>query len=73
MPRFSAREIGHIETSYTSALGRLSWTWVVRADGTVTYRLSQVDRPAGAQRLATGVPVNRHRTPVHRHRHRPGQ
>ena len=43
MPRFSPREIGHIETSYTSALGRLSWTWVVRADGTVMYRLSQVD------------------------------
>ena len=43
MPRFGVREIGHIETSYTSALGQLSWTWVVRADGTVMYRLSQVD------------------------------
>ncbi len=43
MSRFSAREIGRIETSYTSNLGRLSWTWVVRADGTVLYRLSQVD------------------------------
>jgi hypothetical protein len=43
MPRFSAREIGRIETSYTSDLGRLSWTWVVRADGTVLYRLTQVD------------------------------
>jgi hypothetical protein len=43
MPGFSVREIGHIETSYTSALGRLSWTWVVRADGAVMYRLSHVD------------------------------
>jgi hypothetical protein len=43
MPRFSAREIGRIETSYTSNLGRLSWTWVVRADGAVLYRLSHVD------------------------------
>ncbi len=43
MPRFSVREIGHIETSYTSQLGRLSWTWVVRADGAVMYRLSHVD------------------------------
>ena len=43
MPRFSAREIGHIKTSYTSDLGRLSWTWVMRADGTVMYRLSHVD------------------------------
>lgn len=43
MPRISAREIGHIETSYTSDLGQLSWTWVMRADGTVWYRLSHVD------------------------------
>ncbi|MGP8002001.1 MAG: hypothetical protein ACLPKI_32485 [Streptosporangiaceae bacterium] len=43
MPRFSAREIGRIETSYTSDLGRLSWIWVLRADGTVLYRLSHVD------------------------------
>ncbi len=43
MPRFSAREIGRIETTYASALGRLSWDWVLRADGTVAYRLSQVD------------------------------
>ena len=43
MPRFSAREIGHIETSYTSALGQFSWAWAVLADGTVMYRLSHVD------------------------------
>ncbi len=43
MPRFSAREIGRIATSYTSGLGRLSWIWVVRLDGTVWYRLSHVD------------------------------
>ncbi len=43
MPRFSARELGRIETSYTSDLGRLSWAWVIRADGTIQYRLSAVD------------------------------
>ena len=43
MPRFSAREIGRIDTTYTSALGRLSWAWVIRADGTIAYRLSRVD------------------------------
>ncbi len=43
MPRFSAREISRIETTYASALGRLSWAWVLRADGTIAYRLSQVD------------------------------
>lgn len=43
MPRFSAREIGRIQTSYTSNLGRLSWIWVIRADGSVRYRLSHVD------------------------------
>ncbi|HTT54743.1 MAG TPA: hypothetical protein VMH35_25395 [Streptosporangiaceae bacterium] len=43
MPRFSGREIGRIETSYTSDLGHLCWTWVVRTDGAVLYRLSHVD------------------------------
>lgn len=43
MPRFAAREIGRIETSYTSDLGKLSWTWIIRADGEVLYRLSHVD------------------------------
>jgi hypothetical protein len=42
MPRFSAREIGRIETSYTSELGVLSWEWVIRVDGTVQYRLNRV-------------------------------
>jgi hypothetical protein len=42
MPRFSAREIGRIETSYTSELGELSWEWVIRVDGTVQYRLNRV-------------------------------
>ena len=51
MPRFSVREIGHIETSYTSALGQFSWTWVVRVDGTVMYRLSHVD---GLRSATTG-------------------
>jgi hypothetical protein len=43
VPRLSAREISQIETSYTSDLGTLTWAWVVRADGEVQYRLSQVD------------------------------
>lgn len=43
MPRFSAREIGRIETTYASTLGQLSWSWVMRADGTIAYRLTQVD------------------------------
>jgi hypothetical protein len=42
MPRFSAREIGRIETSYTSELGELTWEWVIRVDGTVRYRLNRV-------------------------------
>lgn len=40
---FTAREIGRIETTYTSDLGRLSWAWVVKADGKVLYRLSHID------------------------------
>ena len=42
MPRFSAREIGRIETSYASELGELCWEWVIRVDGTVQYRLHRV-------------------------------
>jgi hypothetical protein len=43
MPGFAAREIGRIETTYDSSLGRLSWAWILRADGTIAYRLIQVD------------------------------
>jgi hypothetical protein len=56
MPRFAAREIGRIETSYTSDLGKLTWAWIVRADGEVLYRLSQVD----------GRPERNHWRPVYR-------
>ena len=43
MPRLTAREISRIETTYSSDLGTFSWSWVVRADGEVQYRLSHVD------------------------------
>jgi hypothetical protein len=43
VPRLSAREISRIETTYSSDLGTFSWSWVVRADGEVQYRLSHVD------------------------------
>ena len=43
MPRLAAREISRIETTYSSDLGTFSWSWVVRADGEVAYRLSHVD------------------------------
>ena len=43
MPRLAAREISRIETTYTSDLGTFAWSWVVRADGEVQYRLSRVD------------------------------
>ena len=43
MPRLAAREISQIETTYSSDLGTFSWSWIVRADGEVQYRLSHVD------------------------------
>jgi hypothetical protein len=43
MPWLTAREIGRIESTYTSDLGKLSWTWVLRADGSVQYRLSHIN------------------------------
>jgi hypothetical protein len=43
MPKSSARDIGQIESTYTSELGTLSWTWVMKPDGKVLYRLSNID------------------------------
>jgi hypothetical protein len=40
MARLNARDIGRIESTYTSDLGKLSWTWVMKPDGRVLYRLS---------------------------------
>ena len=43
MARRDAREIARIESTYTSDLGKLSWTWVMKPDGRVLYRLSQMN------------------------------
>ena len=43
MARFTAREIGRIESAYTSELGQLTWAWVLKADGRVLYRLSHIN------------------------------
>ena len=43
MARNTAREIGQIESTYTSDLGQLTWAWVLKADGRVLYRLSRID------------------------------
>jgi hypothetical protein len=43
MARFTAREIGRIESTYTSELGKLTWTWVMKPDGRVLYRLSHIN------------------------------
>jgi hypothetical protein len=40
---FSAREMGRIETTYTSDLAKLSWAWVMKPDGRVLYRLSHIN------------------------------
>ena len=43
MARLTAREIGRIESTYTSDLGQLTWAWVLKADGRVLYRLSHIN------------------------------
>ena len=43
MARLTAREIGQIESTYTSDLGQLTWAWVLKADGRVLYRLSHIN------------------------------
>src|ERR1700745_3094580 len=41
--RLTAREIGRLESTYTSDLGQLTWGGVLKADGRVMYRLSHID------------------------------
>ena len=43
MARFTAREIGRIETTYASELATLSWTWIMKPNGKVLYRLSRIN------------------------------
>ncbi len=43
MARLTAREIGRIESTYTSDLGQLTWAWVLKTDGRVLYRLSHIN------------------------------
>ena len=43
MARFTTREIGRIETTYTSELATLSWTWIMKPNGKVLYRLSHIN------------------------------
>ena len=43
MARFTTREIGRIETTYTSELATLSWTWIMKSNGKVLYRLSHIN------------------------------
>lgn len=40
---FTGREIARIQTSHTSAVGRLSWSWVMKVDGEVLYRLIDIN------------------------------
>ena len=41
--RLTAREIGRLESTYTSDLGQLTWLWVLKSDGRVQYRLSHIN------------------------------
>ena len=43
MARYGAREIGRLDTTYTSDLGKLTWEWVIKPDGRVLYRLSHIN------------------------------
>ena len=43
MARLTAREIGRLESSYTSDLGQLTWAWALKTDGRVMYRLSHIN------------------------------
>src|SRR5262249_14888113 len=41
--RATTREIGRLESTYSSDLGQLTWAWVLKADGRVMYRLSRIN------------------------------
>ena len=43
MALISPRVIAQVSSSSASELARMSWEWIMRADGQVFYRLSKVD------------------------------
>jgi hypothetical protein len=42
MPLIPAKIIARIRTEHSGAYGTLTWEWMLRADGRVSYRLSEV-------------------------------
>jgi hypothetical protein len=59
MALISARVIARVHTTYLSELKRLSWEWVMRSDGAVSYRLTRVDgrRERNPWQLAARLPA----------------
>lgn len=44
MPLIPAKVIARIRATSSSDLGQLTWEWVLRADGQVSYRLTVIGR-----------------------------
>jgi hypothetical protein len=43
MPFLAPKVIAQVNARSTSAVGVMSWEWIMRADGQVLYRLAKVD------------------------------
>lgn len=58
MALMSPKVIAQVSSSSASELATMSWEWIMRADGEVSYRLSKVDgrRERNPWTLATRLP-----------------
>ena len=58
MALLSPKVIAQVSSSSASELAAMSWEWIMRADGEVLYRLSEVDgrRERNPWTLATRLP-----------------
>ena len=59
MALLSPKVIAQVNARSTSAVGVMSWEWIMRADGQVLYRLAKVDgrRERNEWSLATQLPA----------------
>jgi hypothetical protein len=67
MPVVRAKIIARIRTAHSGEYGTLTWEWVLRADGRVSYRLSEVSGKRERSPWAAGAQLTRAELQAARH------